>query len=241
MSKLKFITLILAISLNTVSNAANAQESRYERIGIFDFPGECKNPDNCLVSSELSVTLFLDKEHEQEGRQTAVLLKDYFYCHDASGEVYMVPSGFRTDWASIPSVAEIVIRSRDFMAAAVIHDWLYAVGEPNKRKHADKVFHDILKETGASFLTRRAMYRGVRIGGNSAYGKGSEWRLLDLETYKPEINSSIQRPDKASIATIDCNDEVAYNELKNNTSSKRQYKVKRNSLGEDIGFVRVSN
>ena len=59
--------------------------------------------------------------------------------------------------------------------AAVVHDWLYAVGETGKRPYADEIFLHAMKEQNVNIVRRRTMYRSVRVGGNEAFGRDIEW------------------------------------------------------------------
>ena len=207
----------------------------YEFIDVQYETGECPEGTYCLLAPYLSVAIFADKR--REGRKTAIILDDYFYCHPKSGEVYQVPPGFETDFLSIPGIAQGYVKPRDFMEAAVVHDWLYAVGEDGKRKHADDVFRDVLAETGASLIKRNAMHRAVRTGGNDAYGADEEWRFIDLESMKQLNPAPYVRPETASVATIDCADVDAFKELRDSRQSPYVYTASTDEFLVHSGFV----
>ena len=107
-----------------------------------------------------------------EGREVYQLVEEWSFV--SMSERIAVPKGFICDGASIPRLLWM-IRPPDGIhrAAAVAHDWLYA----NKgfgvftRKKCDLVFLDLLKAAGVSWLSRKLMYRGVRLGGWVAWSK----------------------------------------------------------------------
>jgi hypothetical protein len=63
--------------------------------------------------------------------------------------------------------------------AAILHDWLCAVGEPHKRKDADDLFRDAMRDLGVPTLRRNLMHRAVRAGGKAGYGHPREWSFCD--------------------------------------------------------------
>lgn len=113
--------------------------------------------------------------------QLYILADKARYCDRITGIVIEVPKGFVTDFASIPWWAT-VFQKRDVLVgdAAVIHDWLYAVGISevnidNKkipgRDFADLIFRNYLLELGVKEWKANAMYKAVRKGGIDAYSK----------------------------------------------------------------------
>jgi hypothetical protein len=97
---------------------------------------------------------------------------------------FLVPKGFKTDFASIPRVFQSLIPSHGrFDAAAIVHDYLYrhkpkVIGYSGwgdykriTRKEADGVFRRIMKELGVGRIRRNLMYRAVRMGGWAPWGK----------------------------------------------------------------------
>jgi hypothetical protein len=79
-------------------------------------------------------------------------------------ETIEVPTGFFTDFASVPRVARVFItgHGKDRWAATV-HDYLYSIGY--HRKTADEVFLEAMASSGVGLFKRRLMYRAVRTGG----------------------------------------------------------------------------
>lgn len=89
---------------------------------------------------------------------------------------FLVPKGFTTDFASIPSIFQgLIPKHGRFDAAAIVHDYLYNVqpkvwrpeGEYSRitRKESDGIFRRIMKELGVGRIRRNLMYRAVRLGG----------------------------------------------------------------------------
>lgn len=91
-----------------------------------------------------------------------------------------VPRGYVTDFGSIPQVAQVIslanIRPLGAHAwAALLHDWLYAIGEPGMREIADACFRDRMGIDGVPSVRRSIMYSAVRLGGGGGYNRAKEW------------------------------------------------------------------
>jgi hypothetical protein len=134
-------------------------------------------------------------------RRVAVVTEDYYYCYPVTRQVIRVEKGFETDFASIPVWASAVFNPiGDNAEAAVVHDWLYAVGEPGQREEADAIFLYALNQAGVAPLQSKLMYEAVRAGGASAYGAPSEWRFVDPESEKAA--PAPRKPRSAVVATL---------------------------------------
>ncbi|MFI5781468.1 DUF1353 domain-containing protein [Nocardia sp. NPDC051570] len=75
---------------------------------------------------------------------------------------FVIPAGFRTDFASVPRVLVWLIpRYGAYTRAAILHDYLCrtAVVSP---KDADGLFRRVLRECGVSLPQRWMMWTGVR-------------------------------------------------------------------------------
>lgn len=93
--------------------------------------------------------------------------------------VFTVPRGTQTDFASIPRFIKFWMDNdggfiRD---AAVVHDYLYSVDSTKKyplitRKIADRVIVEGMKDLGASWVKRQAVYWALRMAGWVAYKSG---------------------------------------------------------------------
>lgn len=97
-------------------------------------------------------------------------LLDMFMYDSVVGGLITVPEGFITDFASVPRIP-LVYDSLGNIAqrAAVIHDYLYAT-KSLPRDIADKVLLEAMEVSGISWLRRKMIYMGVRVGGGSHYG-----------------------------------------------------------------------
>lgn len=141
----------------------------------------------CVTAPETSLHIAVERDARKEGfRRVAVLTDDFYYCAPVTHEVIRVPKGFETDFASIPYAASAIIDPMgDNMEAAVVHDYLYAVGEVGQREHADSIFLDALAQHRVDSIRRKLMYEAVRAGGGQNYGAPKEWRFVNPETQKP--------------------------------------------------------
>lgn len=76
---------------------------------------------------------------------------------------YEIPKGYETDFASVPRMLwSILPPIGKHNRAALLHDYLYD-SKIGTRKKADKLFLKQMEIDGVKFLSRYAMYLGVRI------------------------------------------------------------------------------
>jgi hypothetical protein len=91
------------------------------------------------------------------------------------GETYVIPFGFKTDFATIPRIFWILAASddADTREASVLHDFLYSVEclDGVSRAKADKLFLIAMKELKASLVKRHLIYLAVRMFGWLYYKK----------------------------------------------------------------------
>lgn len=79
--------------------------------------------------------------------------------------IFTVPTGFRTDFASVPRVPLAWLYcGGQGEAAAVVHDYLYKVGGVSKDT-ADRVFYLALRAMGMHPFKSSIMYQAVKVGG----------------------------------------------------------------------------
>lgn len=92
------------------------------------------------------------------------LLSDLIY-EDTKHGIIIVPEGFETDFASVPRIPVVfeLVGDRGH-AAATLHDWLYHNGTL-KRKEADAVLMQALRDTNVGKPRSVLMYAGVRAFG----------------------------------------------------------------------------
>jgi hypothetical protein len=116
-----------------------------------------------------------DKARERDGLTTAVLVNPFGYRDEHEKLQIVVPGGFLTDFASIPGWARKIVSPFGRHAkAAVLHDWLYAIGEPGLKDEADRVFDHAMQELEVDTLAREIMVGAVRIGGGGGYDRAPQ-------------------------------------------------------------------
>ncbi len=102
----------------------------------------------------------------REGRQLYQLLADFIYQSDIGGMI-IVKAGFVTDLGSVPRLPIVYDLLGDITQEPyVIHDFAYST-QAFDRKTCDDILDEALAVRGISWLQRKAIYAGVRIGGGS--------------------------------------------------------------------------
>jgi hypothetical protein len=124
--------------------------------------------------THLEVELVDDTEHE--GRGSWKLLRPLRYESDVAGATIEVPSGFITDFASVPRLPVTYALAGDTAhGAATIHDFLYSASGPRySRKIADKVLKEAAFVEGVPGWRVWIIYAGVRLGGAAFYKKDKD-------------------------------------------------------------------
>jgi len=117
----------------------------------------------------------------------------------------VAPARFETDFASIPPIARWLISPFGrHSEAAVIHDWLYALGPRGDKKaryRADRIFSIALKGVGIGVFKRTVMFCAVRIGGGSAFGGREELNFRALGTLAPISPAPEREPYRRTVAS----------------------------------------
>ena len=135
----------------------------------------------------------LRNESRPNGAHLWRLVGSYKYIFAEECELIEVPENFVTDLASIPAVARIMYNPADYAEAALVHDWLYAVGLEGQREKADRVFRAILIETGISEKRAKSLYDGVRVGGGNGYGLPDDYAFWS--PYSDSIYFADEKPE----------------------------------------------
>lgn len=114
---------------------------------------------------------------EREGRTLSVVAQDITVFSPRYRLRIPIPAGYVTDFASIPQFAQVRIQPYGrHVWAALVHDWLYSVGEPGQRELADAIFLEKLEDASVSPIRRTVMYRSVRLGGGRGYANAQrDW------------------------------------------------------------------
>ena len=98
-----------------------------------------------------------------------LITRPYRYPVGGSGVAVDVPTGFVTDYASIPApLRGLFERQGRYSRAALVHDYLYW-SQTCSRGQTDNLFWIAMKESGVSAFQRRRIFEGVRVGGGVAW------------------------------------------------------------------------
>lgn len=105
--------------------------------------------------------VILDDDLAHAGQGAWVLLSPLEY-ESTGGQVYTVPAGFRTDFASVPRVPMAYwLAGSTAHRPAVLHDFL--VGSPLvSRRQADDIFLEAMLSLGMPRWRARLMHLAVR-------------------------------------------------------------------------------
>jgi len=116
----------------------------------------------------------------KEGRKLFTLEAEFPYCDVETGKVIVVPRWYVTDFASVPWYGQGFIDPQGPTArAAIVHDWLYAVGEPGKRAEADAIFLRAMLKYGVKPFQANLAYQAVKTGGERGYALPGDWMFID--------------------------------------------------------------
>jgi len=98
------------------------------------------------------------------------LLEPLIYNSELLGYTVVVPSGFVTDFASVPRLPfAYTLFGGMAKRAAVVHDFLYSEAGKLPRSKADAVFKEAMLVTGVSIWRRNFMWLGVRVFGGKFF------------------------------------------------------------------------
>lgn len=131
----------------------------------------------------LGIGKFSHFDTRQLGRRLYEMLDDFTYHDEVYGPI-VVKKGFRTNYASLESLRNVVLFPVYALLAdygdqaATLHDWLYS-GNPIirpdgtarylTRDEADEVFYRALRDEGIARWRASIFYIGVRVGGKSSF------------------------------------------------------------------------
>lgn len=103
--------------------------------------------------------------------------------YDGQVDTWIVPRGYRTDFASVPWFVQwFVARTGAWTLAAVLHDWLITDGIPRgliSSRDTDGVFRRVMREQGVGPVRRWLMWCGVRLAAPLNRGRRPSQILLD--------------------------------------------------------------
>ena len=143
-----------------------------------------------VTPSSLTPQTVMLFNHTKEGRKLFALSAEFPYCDPPTGRIIVVPKWFVTDFASVPWYGHEVIDPEGPTArAAIVHDWLYAIGEPGKRQEADETFYRAMLAFGVDPFHAKIAFDAVRAGGQAGYGLKGDYLFID-----PTRQDQVQPP-----------------------------------------------
>ena len=124
--------------------------------------------------SSFTDPLKLKLVREGGGRRFELLQSFSYYTKIGGYKVIFIPSGFVTDFASVPRIFwSIAPPVGHHTKASVVHDYLYCKDCKYKvtRYEADRIFLEAMKVTKTSLFTRTLYYAAVRLFGSLFFRK----------------------------------------------------------------------
>lgn len=159
-----------------------------------------KFPSYIGYGPELDISIIMDSSGQRQGRRVVVLNRPWHYITSEFFEgfgdrpvIIPVSQYFVSDFASVPFyVRPFISQFGKHAEAAVLHDWLYAIGpgsvsKKKARKNADLLFYEAMIHSGVWLPARRLMFLAVRIGGAGSFGEDTEWKSERF--YMPSIRT----------------------------------------------------
>ncbi len=115
-----------------------------------------------------------------------------------------VPTGFVTDFASIPRIFWSLVKpDGNYAWAAVVHDYLYWV-QTTSKDVADKTMLYAMEDFGISALTKQSIYQAVHLFGQGAWNENAslkakgEKRILKRYPTNPTTTWDTWRKDASN-------------------------------------------
>ena len=149
----------------------------------------------------IAFPLPMDLRNSADGRKEHwTTLAPFAFFDRSDAMLYVVPSGFENDLASVPRVAWPVIDPTNKAAkGALVHDWLYAsrgLVRPwlpkISRAKADAIFRRALVANDVSAGRALVMWSAVRVGGAKAWRSGEDASHLFHSHVMPAVEQMIR-------------------------------------------------
>ena len=119
--------------------------------------------------------LVTEEGYDEKGKVLDKLVQPLVFKSEWYKRVFVVPEGFRTNYASVPwYVRPFFPKMKKHRAASAFHDYLYDKSNPYgdiSRERADELFLEAMLSSGVSRWVAKLFYKGVRAGGASRYKK----------------------------------------------------------------------
>lgn len=126
-----------------------------------------------IFSTELSATLKTNKR-SSDGRLMWHVDQPLVFLSDITNQIYVVPKGFFTDFATVPRVPIIFdIFGDTIHAPATLHDWLYSNGLES-RLVCDRILKEATLAIGEPEWKATMIYWAVRLFGWRFYKQKKE-------------------------------------------------------------------
>jgi hypothetical protein len=111
----------------------------------------------------------------------------------------VVPRGFWTDFASVPSMIWPIMNPYDLGRAPVLHDFLYFTGYDGDRKVCDNAFLAGMEVDNIAYWKRKAAYWAVRMFGGPVWGRyraeNKKYKLVMVERAFRITNWTVEKED----------------------------------------------
>ena len=155
----------------------------------------------------IAFPLPMDLRNSADGRKEHwKTLAPFAYFDRSDAMLYVVPSGFGNDLASVPRVAWPAIDpTNDVAPAALVHDWLYAsrgLVRPwlpkISRAKADAIFRRALVANDVSAGRALVMWSAVRVGGAKAWREGLDASPLFHSHVMPAVEQMLAEIEDAN-------------------------------------------
>lgn len=132
----------------------------------------------------VTVTPFADSRHFMVERDTIFRIA-------GSDHPIVVPAGFVTDFASIPRAFWSGMSPHgQYSRAAVLHDYLYW-SQSCTRAQADKLFLQMMKQSGVSRANQLTIYGAARAAGEGGWQRNLAERRAGFVRVVPEGNREV--------------------------------------------------
>lgn len=138
------------------------------------------------------MSAFLDKLDVEEIDDVNFKIVNHFfrYQSDIARQIFTVPVGFVTDFASVPRLGAVYAwLGNEGHEAAVVHDWLYYSAITTKDM-ADDVLLEALEVSGISWFKAHIFWLGVHVGGFVAWN-GHRSAGDSAKSFKPSSSVGV--------------------------------------------------
>lgn len=136
------------------------------------------SPKSLQVSEQPALRPFARAEH-------FMLVEPLVVRVGGGADSILIPAGFVSDFASIPSqVQGFISKLGPHLCPAIVHDYLYWE-QACTRAEADAIFSKMMAELGTSWVTRKALYWGVALFGGRGWDKNVRLREAGLPRIVP--------------------------------------------------------